>query len=54
MCKRLILALKKRKVGSKRTKMQQEDEESDLSFDHQDNPSDDQEILDVQVMPLYS
>lgn len=29
-----MLALKKRKVGSKRTKMQQEEEEIDLSFDH--------------------
>lgn len=29
-----MLALKKRKVGTKRNKMQQEDEESDLSFDH--------------------
>ena len=29
-----MLALKKRKVGSKRTKMQQEEDESDLSFDH--------------------
>ena len=55
MCSRLNMALRKHNGGKKRTKSQQEEMNEDdddlLSFDGE-FPQ--QELLDVQVMPLYS
>ena len=48
LCKRITLALKK---GKKRGRQEVASEDEELSFDGEVQG---QELLDVQVMPLYS